>query len=305
MINTDKVAIQSGLLQLDQALDHHNQWYDSIIRTLICRLPFEPEELDRDAHRHCMFGQWYYQEAAGALRLHPGFVAIETEHRRMHHLASLLLRTLHSQQAVSTTDFDAFARTIEGLRLQIFTLKREMEDTVYNLDELTGASNRLGMLTTLREQQELVKRHVQSCCVVMMDIDHFKNVNDTYGHLAGDRVLASSAQYLMHHLRPYDKLFRYGGEEFLLCLPDTDLTAGHAMTERLRQGLSANPVALDGQDPIRVTMSFGITRLDPDTPVEKSIAQADEAMYEAKQTGRNRTQVWNPAIQGIGSLSGN
>ena len=301
LINTDRTAIQAALQQLDLALRRHNQWYDAIIRTLVCQLPYDPGDAAPDAHRRCRFGLWYYQEAPSVLRQHPGFTAIENEHHRMHQLASKLLGSLDTGQPVGVDDFDVFARTLESLRLQIFTLRGDMENALYSLDELTGAGNRLGMLGALREQQALVDRAVQSCCVVMMDIDHFKRVNDTWGHLAGDRVLAASAQHLMMNLRPYDKLFRYGGEEFLLCLPDTDLATGHALVERLREGLAAQDIPMGGHAPLRVTMSFGIARLEPGHAVEQSIAHADEAMYEAKRMGRNRTRAW---VDGANSLTG-
>ncbi|WP_431637777.1 diguanylate cyclase [Dyella sp. KULCS107] len=295
----DRAAIQAGLQQLDLALRRHHQWYDAIIRTLVCRLPYDSDDVAADAHRRCRFGSWYYHDAPDVLRRHPGFAAIEQEHQRMHRLASTLLGSLDTAQPVAAVDFDAFARALESLRLQIFTLRGDMENALYSLDELTGAGNRLGMLGVLREQQSLVDRAVQSCCVAMMDIDHFKRVNDTWGHLVGDRVLAAAAQYLIVNLRPYDKLFRYGGEEFLLCLPDTDLTTGHALVERLREGLAAQKIPVDGHAPIGVTMSFGVARLEPAHAVEQAIAHADEAMYEAKRMGRNCTRVWadgSPAL---------
>jgi diguanylate cyclase (GGDEF)-like protein len=290
--NADRAAIQASLQQLDLALRRHNQWYDTIIRTLVCRLPYDANDIAADAHRRCRFGSWYYQDASPVLRQHPGFAAIEEEHHRMHRLAAKLLGSLDDGRPVSAIDFDAFAHALESLRLQIFTLRGDMENALYSLDELTGAGNRLGMLGVLREQQALVDRAVQACCVVMMDIDHFKRVNDTWGHQAGDRVLVATAQYLIGNLRPYDKLFRYGGEEFLLCLPDTDLATGHALAERLREGLAAQQIAPGGHAPIRVTMSFGIARLEPHHSVEQAIAHADEAMYEAKRMGRNCTRAW-------------
>lgn len=269
----------------------HNQWYDAIIRTLICRLPCNPDDMTPDAHRRCQFGRWYYEDASSALRQQPGFAAIEYEHERMHRLASRLLESLRNGNKVGTDDFDAFARTLEGLRMQVLTLRHDLNNALYSLDELTGAGNRLGMLGALREQQALADRTLQPCCIAMMDIDHFKRVNDTYGHLAGDRVLMVAARYLLNDLRPYDKLFRYGGEEFLLCLPDTDLTSGHALVERLREGLAALDIAIDEHTATHVTMSCGIARLEPDCAVEASIAQADEAMYRAKRAGRNCTRV--------------
>jgi diguanylate cyclase (GGDEF)-like protein len=129
-----------------------------------------------------------------------------------------------------------------------------------------------------------------------MDLDHFKAVNDTYGHLAGDRALAAAVHYVMEHLRPYDRVFRYGGEEFLVAMQNTDLQTGHAVIDRLREGLAGVVLAHDGARPIVVTASFGITLLDPDVSVEESIDRADKAMYAAKTDGRNRTRVWDPSM---------
>lgn len=295
-INAERASIQSALQQLDLAQQRHNQWYDAVIRTLVCDLPGEPDDIAPDAHHRCPFGRWYYQDAPAVLHQHPGFVAIEEQHERMHELAAKLLGSLCNEQSVSVTDFDAFARALENLRLEIFTMRRDLENALYSLDELTGAGNRIGMLGVLREQQALVDRAVQSCCVVMIDIDHFKRVNDTWGHPVGDRVLAVSARQLMKQLRPYDKLFRYGGEEFLLSLPDTDMATGHALAERLRESVARLPIPMDGHAPIHITMSFGIARMEPGLAVEQAIAHADKAMYEAKRDGRNCTRAWVDAM---------
>jgi diguanylate cyclase (GGDEF)-like protein len=296
MINVEQNEAQAILSQLDQAIYNHGQWFDSITRTLICRLPHDQRDVASDAHRQCRLGQWYYGSAPDKLRGHPGFVALETEHRNMHQLAANLLRTAASGAAISSLDFDSFANALERLRLQLRTLKRELEDALYNLDSLTGANSRIGMLTKLREQQELVKRRVQPCCIAMMDMDHFKAVNDRYGHMAGDRVLATSARSVLEHLRPYDKLFRYGGEEFLICLQNTDATTGHEIAERLRQSLAATAIEHDGKATLHVTASFGLASLEPDISVEQSIERADKAMYAAKNAGRNCTRIWDPSM---------
>jgi diguanylate cyclase (GGDEF)-like protein len=193
---------------------------------------------------------------------------------------------------VSQNDYDNFANALDRLRLQIDTMRRELEDSLYNRDPTTGAESRIGMLTRLREMLELVRRRVQHCCVAIMDLDHFKAVNDTYGHLTGDKVLAGAVRYLQDNLRPYDKVFRYGGEEFLIALQNTDPQAALSLIERLREGLASSALAQAGSEPIRATASFGIAPLDPDASVEVSLERADKALYEAKSAGRNRVQIW-------------
>lgn len=296
VINVAQSEVQAILTQLDQAIYNHGQWFDSITRTLVCRLPHDQCDVADDAHRRCRFGQWYYGAAPATLRGHPGFVAIGTEHRNMHRQAARLLQAAASGSAISPLEFDDFANVLERLRLQLSTLKRELEDALYNLDSLTGARSRIGMLTQLREQQELVKRHVQACCIAMMDVDHFKAVNDTHGHVAGDRALAAATRYVMAHLRPYDSVFRYGGEEFLICMQNTDTATAHGVVERVRQGLAATAIEYEGKATLRITVSFGLALLDPDASVEQSIERADRAMYAAKAAGRNCTCIWDPTL---------
>ena len=133
-----------------------------------------------------------------------------------------------------------------------------------------------------------------------MDVDHFKRINDTHGHLVGDQVLKASVQYVRGHLRPYDHVFRYGGEEFLILMPDADLKVGRLAIERIRKGLAAAPLAQNGQTVIHATASFGVAAVDPDATIEESLDRADKMMYAAKNSGRNCVRVW----RAIGAANG-
>ncbi len=282
--------IQLILLQLEQATYNHDRWYESLVATLVCRLPCDEHDLHGDAHRKCRFGQWLYGAGSEVLRDHPSLPAIESEHRRMHHLAGRLLVAAAAGAPLPVSEYEAFSNALKGLRLEIGTLQRELESLRASLDPLTGASNRTSLLTFLREQQTLVKRRVMDCALAMMDLDHFKMVNDQYGHQAGDRVLAVAARYAMEYLRPYDKVFRYGGEEFVICMQNTGLDPAVVVITRLCEGLSLTPI-YHNEVLINVTASFGVTQLDPELSVEESVDHADKAMYEAKSAGRNCVRV--------------
>ena len=214
----------------------------------------------------------------------------------MHGLAAQLLLEGASGQSITAIDYDHFANSVERLRLQITSLQRELQDSMFNLDPLTGANSRVGMLTRLREQHELVKRKAQLCSLAMMDLDLFKAVNDRYGHRAGDIVLKRVVQHLLEHIRPYDKLFRYGGEEFLLCMQQTDVQAGAQLAERLREGIGAMDINVGEDKHVHITASFGIAPLDADVFVEESVHRADQAMYRAKKDGRDRVVIWLPYV---------
>jgi diguanylate cyclase len=289
--------LTKALSELDQALFHHEQWHEELNRTLICSLSPDQRDLEKDAHRNCRFGQWLYCGGPRGLATHPAFAEIEVLHQRLHNCARQLLIASANGEQISLQDYELFSNAVRQMRLEMLTTKHEIEDTIYNLDPLTGAASRIGMLTRLREQQALVKRKAQSCCVAMMDLDHFKNINDTYGHAMGDKVLSVLARHLKNQLRPYDMLFRYGGEEFLICLPSSDMKSGRDAVERLCQNLAAVHFKADGNTSFQVTVSFGLTLLDPDVSVETSIERADKALYAAKAAGRNCVRVWDASME--------
>ena len=122
----------------------------------------------------------------------------------------------------------------------------------------------------------------------MLDIDHFKSVNDRYGHAAGDRTMQEIASYTMQNTRESDIRARYGGEEFLIISPDADVSGARGLAERLRRYIEEHPVEWNGQL-IPITASFGTSELSPDDPDPyRAVSRADEALYVSKRNGRNR-----------------
>lgn len=287
MPNMSAEQMRVALKELEQALYNHEQWTETLYGTLICRLPPDERDIDRSSHHNCRFGQWYYKSGIAGLERHPGFAEIGIEHERMHQYAASLLRASAEGVPISIKDFERFLTALKRMRLEIATVERELEGALFNLDPLTGVHNRVDMLTKLREQHEFVRRN-HPCTIAMMDLDLFKSVNDTHGHLAGDRVLIAFAHYIINHLRPYDKVFRYGGEEFLLCLADTDVQSAEVIVNRLREELASLSHEAPGKEPFFVTVSFGLSALDPNKSVETIIDRADKALYVAKTKGRNR-----------------
>jgi two-component system, cell cycle response regulator len=157
-------------------------------------------------------------------------------------------------------------------------------------DTLTGLWNRYSILDILRRELARAAREHRSVGVVMADLDHFKLINDTFGHLAGDAVLRDAARRLEAAVRPYDAVGRYGGEEFLIVVANANRAVVLQQAERLRDAIGAQPVAC-GQQRIRVTVSLGAaTGGGPDDRPEDLIQAADEALYLAKGHGRNRVE---------------
>lgn len=187
------------------------------------------------------------------------------------------------------------ARTREELQATHTTLERmaaELTETRQSLmeDALTGAQNRRGMDAVLSREVARARRNGSRLTVAMIDIDHFKDVNDTYGHDAGDRLLSHISMVARSVLRESDALVRYGGEEFLLILPDADVKGAEFVVDRLRQMLARSPLIYD-QHRIEVTFSCGIARLKEDENGHSLVLRADRALYDAKRAGRNCSRL--------------
>ncbi|WP_454866414.1 GGDEF domain-containing protein [Pseudomonas umsongensis] len=154
-------------------------------------------------------------------------------------------------------------------------------------DPLTDTGNRIAMDQTLQREIELARRHMQPLSLLMLDIDHFKRVNDTHGHSAGDDVLKAVAASIKNQLRNVDMVFRYGGEEFLILLSNTSREAAALVGERLRRAAQAEDYPADGHT-VELTVSLGCSTLLPGESAESLLRRADSALYVAKREGRNR-----------------
>lgn len=170
-------------------------------------------------------------------------------------------------------------------------LERAFHETLLDLstrDPLTGLANRGSALAEFQNRFGLSLRYGRPLSVVVCDLDHFKQVNDTYGHGAGDFVLQGFGERLLANLREADLAGRIGGEEFLVVLPETDLTGARPFAERLRKAVAAVPFALPGGG-LTVTCSLGIAERSPaDLEPGQLLARGDAALYRAKGEGRNR-----------------
>lgn len=191
---------------------------------------------------------------------------------------------------------------ILDLQEQLLHAREALRDQATH-DGLTKLFNRTAILEVLRNEIARAEREHQPLSVLMLDLDRFKNINDTYGHLNGDAVLGEAAIRMRGAIRRYDAVGRYGGEEFLVVLPGCDLADARSQAERLRETIAGAPFATTTQ-PLRVTMSVGVScarylhsqRPEGQHPdfqypdADMLIRQADEALYRAKAQGRNRVE---------------
>jgi diguanylate cyclase (GGDEF)-like protein len=169
---------------------------------------------------------------------------------------------------------------------------RELAGQVF-LDPLTGALNRQGLRELLLKQWSRSGDMTEGVSIIFVDLDHFKSINDTLGHAAGDDVLRSFADVVTAAIRSSDKLVRWGGEEFLIVCPGTTAPLAVGIAEKLRQSMASHAWPCD----LKVTASFGVTALGPREDFGEAIKRADAALYRAKSGGRDRVEVM---VQGAG-----
>jgi two-component system cell cycle response regulator len=177
----------------------------------------------------------------------------------------------------------------KALQDELRTRNAEL-DRVSRIDMLTGLNNRRHLDEHLRRAISAARRHHRTVAVILADVDHFKLVNDDYGHLAGDTVLREVAARLLGSVRTEDVLGRWGGEEFIAVLSDTPAEAVAVIAERMRQVIDATPFEVDGGIAIPVTLSIGHTSGCDDA--ETLVHRADDALYQAKAAGRNRVEAY-------------
>jgi diguanylate cyclase (GGDEF)-like protein len=240
------------------------------------------------------------QGAYGALWCYPALLfCFFVLTRRAAIAASLAIMAFASPLVYSAEGLGFLLRFVASMGLTIVVmniltdvirkLQLELMDQVIT-DPLTGAFNRRHMDTTLEEALERHRRSGAMASVLLIDIEHFKRVNDDFGHHVGDVVLKKLVALVKARTRKLDRTFRMGGEEFLVFLPDTPLAGAAAEAEQLRSLIAESKII--AQRP--VTVSIGAAEITSETTVEQWIKQADDALYRAKESGRNRVMVAEP-----------
>lgn len=210
---------------------------------------------------------------------------------RVQALADAFFAETGASPPVPTANCADVLATIKDLNDALRRLLCETWNLLANIDPLTGIGNRNAMLRHLQIERDRHDRNHQPCCVAVIDVDRFKSINDDFGHLAGDIVLRSIAAVLAAGVRPYDVVFRYGGDEFILCLPNTDLRLAWTVVERLRLKIAGWEVPLKTGERITSTVSIGVAPLTKERTIEDTLELADRALYAAKREGRNRLSL--------------
>lgn len=238
------------------------------------------------------------REVADALdailsRLSPGKPASVPE--RLSLPLAWRLKAIEEQYLNDSLFFEQSGRLMSKAANKIYELSKRL-DRLAHRDELTGLLNRRAILGGARNILALAARQRWPVSFILVDVDHFKSINDTWGHAAGDGVLRSIANIMEARIRDSDLIGRIGGEEFLIVLPETDREGACVLAETLRAGVEADMQAFLGDPDNRITVSLGVavTEAPAAHEVDIYLMQADEALYASKRGGRNRVTVYAP-----------
>ena len=272
--------------------ESHLEWMARLVEAVRMRSNDDMPELDPT---RCQFGSWLHGEGVRLIRDHSHVRQVSELHEAMHHVVAEVGAIMDHRRA--SGPIYALLKKAETFSLElgneISMLNNIVIMSVYNKDPLTGFLTRRFLDRVLVNQMEIAKATEAAFSIIMFDLDHFKNVNDTYGHQIGDCALEHVAGIVRDTLRQSDLVFRFGGEEFLLVAPSTTLVQAQSLADKLRQSIAAKPLAHD--PPLPLTASFGVLEISPESyenvdtrMVHDVIANCDANLYAAKRLGRNR-----------------
>ncbi|EFY6235316.1 diguanylate cyclase [Shigella sonnei] len=308
--------IDAILLNLNKAIDAHYQWLVSMFHSVVARDASKPEITDNHSYGLCQFGRWI--DHLGPLDNDelPYVRLMDSAHQHMHNCGRELMLAIvenHWQDA----HFDAFQEGLLSFTAALTDYKIYLLTIRSNMDVLTGLPGRRVLDESFDHQ--LRNTDPLNLYLMLLDIDRFKMVNDTYGHLIGDVVLRTLATYLASWTRDYETVYRYGGEEFIIIVKAANDEEAYLASwtrdyetvyryggeefiiivkaandeEACRAGvricqLVDNHAITHSEGHINITVTAGVSRAFPEEPLDVVIGRADRAMYEGKQTGRNR-----------------
>ena len=299
-----------------EAVRDHMEWLHRFHRAVVCHLSPERDVISDQAHYLCAFGAWLDLHKGDRLVTQPAFATLVDYHGKMHAVVRRVAMDVAQGKKLRPEAYDDLTDVMSRFFEQSRRIREAFHQARSDLDPLTGLHNRQIMFEELDRERERFLRTGETCCIALADLDYFKQVNDNHGHAAGDQVLTACAARFIENLRPYDMVFRYGGEEFLICMPNAESETAMAILERLRKAMADEPVVVENGDQaprdegpgkdkeLRGTVSFGLAILEHETSLKQTMARADEALYQAKGGGRNRVCLWNPSGEGGEGVEG-
>lgn len=292
-VDDGALPVEDVMAVLDETAAEHVEWLLDWARAIACKQQPPPAVAAENAALLSSFGHWHDRHADDPLVDQPAFRALAKAHAAMHEHGAWLARKGWRDDALPRAEYDAFAVKVRVFHQRLLRIERAFRRAEVELDALTGIHNRKSVEREIRRERARAERHGRPMTIALADLDRFKRVNDEHGHAAGDEVLSVAATTFGHGVRPYDHVFRFGGEEFLICLPDADIITACQVIGRLRKTLERTPIELPSGETLHVTASFGLAAVEHGLGLADVIERADQALYAAKKAGRNRVHVWD------------
>lgn len=269
-----------------RSLNSHFEYFRKFLESLLCESEFQNVK-----HAECDFGKWLSYDGKSVIDDDSIYQQVKQFHKNFHNLIDICFaykqHNLYKEMFFIVKDIESISLWLAN---EVAYISAKIMSIEFSKDFLTGLLNRRALNQILNKHLEISEFTGQPMSLVITDIDFFKKINDTYGHLAGDAVLKHFASILKENLRKSDYVFRLGGEEFLILLPNTSLEEARRISENLRQKVENSPLSYEDKI-IRFTASFGISELHNHKHIDEIIKDADEKLYKAKREGRNRIVV--------------
>ena len=221
---------------------------------------------------------------------HNLFIDIEKQQKKLLEQGEAVIEMLDTDPS-QTDSVNKLIIIMKRFDMLLNRLDLGLTASLTDVDELTGLLNRAAFERTVKRQQAQSSRSGEMLSLALIDADHFKEVNDTYGHNFGDYVLGELADCFEGNIRPLDNVYRYGGEEFLVLLPSTNPEQAENVMNRLREAVAKLSIS-DADISITQTVSIGVANLSCNEEPNEAIERADQALYKAKETGRNKVVLW-------------
>lgn len=283
--------VLEGIGNVERAISKQTLWFKTWYEQAVCSRDVSAFRIGKI--EDIPLGAWYTSGESIPFHNNPGFLTLGEKLQEIVSEVKMFVDETDAGGLHPVDEYAQFMNSLLDLNSQMQHLQNDAWRGLTKMDPLTGVRNRHDMMLDLDHERERSRRTQDPCVVAMVDLDFFKTLNDTHGHIVGDQVLRHVAQLLAEQLRPYDRIYRYGGEEFLLCLPNTDQRTAETVLNRLRVKISKMKIsAHDNGEDIYITASFGAALLDTIEHVVKTIERADMALYGVKQAGRNAVKVW-------------
>lgn len=270
-------------------------WTRRILRFTVLRTHPGDDVLSPIAHTLCRFGCWFNFYRSRFETLDPMTLrGIDAAHQAMHDAIRAICADVLAGQPGKDTDLDAFDRSQSELISLLARFKTLVLSKAVRHDPLTGIALRYGIESDFTLNHKESRRNQNLLYVVMIDIDHFKRINDSYGHPEGDKVLCHLANTLKSNIRGNEPLYRFGGEEFLWLMQCKSVEEAEQSARRLLAAVRASPAPLPDGHVVSMTVTLGLASVGDEEEMSSAIKRADTALYEGKRHGRDCFVIGNP-----------